>query len=124
MDNTLETTCIQNIAHSDYKAFSDLYDNYWDLLLSVALKKTGDIDISMDIVQDLFVDIWQRRSTLSNIEMFENTLLPRCILKCSCTSDEKAYSKSIFPHTSSSAKMRRKKTSYRCWRARYSTTVC
>lgn len=68
MDNTLETTCIQNIAHSDYKAFSDLYDNYWDLLLSVALKKTGDIDISMDIVQDLFVDIWQRRSTLSNIE--------------------------------------------------------
>lgn len=77
----LDATCVQNIARSDYKAFSHLYDRYWDLLLSVALKKTGDSDIAMDIVQDLFVDIWQRRSTLPQIDDVRKYLITSLYFK-------------------------------------------
>ncbi|WP_165384617.1 RNA polymerase sigma-70 factor [Sphingobacterium corticibacterium] len=77
----LDTICLQNIACSDYKAFSHLYDKYWDLLLSIARKKTGNIDVSMDIVQDLFVDIWQRRSSLPQIDDVRRYLISSLYFK-------------------------------------------
>ncbi|MBD1432060.1 RNA polymerase sigma-70 factor [Sphingobacterium sp. DN00404] len=77
----LDTICVQNIACSDYKAFSHLYDKYWDLLLSIARKKTGNIDVSMDIVQDLFVDLWQRRSSLPQIDDVRRYLISSLYFK-------------------------------------------
>ena len=67
MDDMSDEICLQRIAESNYKAFEQLYDQYWNLLLSIAIKKTADLDIAMDLVQDLFVDIWQRRSSLPQI---------------------------------------------------------
>ena len=81
LNDMLDTTCIQNIACSDYTAFSHLYDEYWDLLLSIALKKTGNIDVAMDIVQDLFVDIWQRRSSLPQIDDVRKYLISSLYFK-------------------------------------------
>lgn len=75
MSHNSDTIWIKNIAHSDYNAFNLFYDKYWDSLLHISIKKTGDIDISMDLVQDLFVDIWQRRSSLPEISSVRNYLV-------------------------------------------------
>lgn len=55
----------ERISLSDYSSFEQLYNQYGSALLKIAFKKLKDKDLAMDVVQDLFVDLWQRRSTLS-----------------------------------------------------------
>ncbi|MGN7722029.1 sigma-70 family RNA polymerase sigma factor [Chitinophaga sp. 22620] len=52
------------IGLGDAGAFNELYDRYWKLLLQLAEKKTGDTGDAKDIVQELFVDLWNRRARL------------------------------------------------------------
>lgn len=56
---------IAAINQSNYDAFTQLYDQYWEKLLKIAIKKTGSHDNAMDAVQDLFVDIWHKRLSIS-----------------------------------------------------------
>jgi RNA polymerase sigma-70 factor (ECF subfamily) len=44
--------------------FEDFYNRYWKLLYATALAKTGDHADSVDIVQELFIHIWESRTTL------------------------------------------------------------
>lgn len=55
----------QRIACSEYDAFNEMYERYWDVLLHIALKKMGNMDGAMDLVQDLFIDIWQKRHAIA-----------------------------------------------------------
>lgn len=55
----------ERVSQSDYTAFNSLYERYWDTLLHIALKKVNDIDIAMDLVQDLFVEVWQKRHAIT-----------------------------------------------------------
>lgn len=55
----------QRVTRSDYTAFNSIYEQYWDTLLHIALKKVNDSDIAMDLVQDLFVEMWQKRHAIS-----------------------------------------------------------
>ncbi len=64
MAESMDMILWQRVTQGDYNAFNGIYDSYWDTLLAIALKKVGDMDVAMDIVQDLFVDIWQKRYTL------------------------------------------------------------
>jgi RNA polymerase sigma-70 factor (family 1) len=48
----------------DHEAFTEIYHRYWKTLLAVAANKTGDIDEAEEIVQNIFVTIWNRRSEL------------------------------------------------------------
>ncbi|MBN9386195.1 MAG: RNA polymerase sigma-70 factor [Chitinophagaceae bacterium] len=48
----------------DETALSTLYDRYWDKLLSIAFKHSKDKSTSKEIVQELFISLWNRRSTL------------------------------------------------------------
>lgn len=62
---TIDTILLKRLLAADYGAFDEIYDQYWRMLLRIAIKKIGDEDIAMDIVQDLFVDLWQRRHTIA-----------------------------------------------------------
>ncbi|MBB2949282.1 MULTISPECIES: RNA polymerase sigma factor [unclassified Sphingobacterium] len=62
---TIDEILLKRLVDADYSAFNEIYDHYWNLLLRIAIKKIGDVDLSMDIVQDLFVDLWQRRHTIT-----------------------------------------------------------
>lgn len=46
-------------------AYDTLFNRYWEALYRVAFEKTGDEDAAKDMVQHLFIDIWQRRQTLN-----------------------------------------------------------
>lgn len=62
---TIDEILLRRLVDADYDAFNEIYDHYWNMLLRIAIKKIGDVDLSMDIVQDLFVDLWQRRHTIT-----------------------------------------------------------
>lgn len=60
-DNILFHAVQQN---DDRKAFDKLYLMYWEKMFTMAWHRTGDEDLTKDIVQDLFINIWQRRGEI------------------------------------------------------------
>lgn len=55
---------IARLSKGDEKAFSMLYDNYYVYLNSIALFYVFDQDIANEIVNDVFINIWKKRSDL------------------------------------------------------------
>jgi RNA polymerase sigma-70 factor (family 1) len=50
---------------SDVKAFDTLYHKYWKFLYSVSYKKLQNSEDAKEIVQDIFLDVWNRRNAIS-----------------------------------------------------------
>lgn len=65
-----EQELIQLIAQSDEIAFTKLFDHYRNKIYTVALKLTHSTAIAEEIVEDVFLKIWLRRSHLNEIENF------------------------------------------------------
>jgi len=57
--------------NSDRKAFEALYSRYADKLLFIAEKRTGSTEDACDIVQELFLTVWQNRKTIQISGSFE-----------------------------------------------------
>lgn len=62
----------QPLVYSDFTTF---YNRYWKLLYTTAFAKTGDHADSIDIVQDLFIHLWENRERLHVKESIEGYLL-------------------------------------------------
>ncbi len=54
----------QNAAAGDLKAFEELYNRYWELLLREGYKVLKDREEAEDVVQNLFVDLYGRLGTV------------------------------------------------------------
>lgn len=52
---------LQSLRKGDPRAFSNLYDQYWEKLYTVAFRHVQDEDLSKDIVQEVFINLWERR---------------------------------------------------------------
>ncbi len=61
---------LSKLALGDQQAFGLLYDRYWDRLLQVALHKLHDLAEAENIVQDIFVSLWNRREVLPEVRDF------------------------------------------------------
>ena len=59
-----DASLLQLLSKGDDKAFTEIYNRYWDKLLYVAGIKFRDLSIAEEIVQDIFLDLWNRRTTL------------------------------------------------------------
>jgi len=46
------------------EAFTEIYNRYWAKLLRVAMRKTNSRETAEELVQNLFVSIWQKREVL------------------------------------------------------------
>lgn len=55
---------IHAIKKNDEMAFNLLFDRYWEMLWLIAEKKTGYLGHAQDIVQELFIETWNRRHKL------------------------------------------------------------
>ena len=53
------------VKQDDVKAFEELYRRYWPYLVNTAYKRLNSKEKSEDIVQNIFIDIYQRRSTIN-----------------------------------------------------------
>jgi len=61
------------VKRHDKKAFNQLYDRYWEVVYKKAFSYLHDIETCMGIVNDIFVNIWEKREVL-NIITFKNYL--------------------------------------------------
>jgi RNA polymerase sigma-70 factor (family 1) len=50
--------------NGNVKAFGELYDRYWQQLYTTVYWRICDEDITKDIVQDIFVTIWEKRMSI------------------------------------------------------------
>ncbi|RZF58853.1 RNA polymerase sigma-70 factor [Sphingobacterium corticibacterium] len=52
----------------DEKTFNVLYDAHWRDLLRYAYHFCGDLTIAEELVQDVFLSVWQRRKTIGRVD--------------------------------------------------------
>ncbi len=64
---------LSDIANGDSRAFEILYRRYFSKLYGAAYKRLQDKELTEEIVQELFVSLWERRASLP-IENIENYL--------------------------------------------------
>jgi RNA polymerase sigma-70 factor (family 1) len=60
-----DESLLQRIADNDEEAFRLIYDRYWEGLLVTASMAIRSKDDAADIVQEVFLGIWQRRRELN-----------------------------------------------------------
>lgn len=66
------------LSEGDRLAFKQLYTSHYRGIFSYALKFTKSTDLAEDIVQDVFLKIWENRETLSEICHFKSYLFTVC----------------------------------------------
>jgi RNA polymerase sigma-70 factor (ECF subfamily) len=64
------------IRQSDEKAFSELFNRYWSTAHRIAYSKVRSLETTQEIVQELFITLWDKRETL----MVQN--MPAFIATC------------------------------------------
>jgi RNA polymerase sigma-70 factor (ECF subfamily) len=75
---------MQLLQQNDEVAFAELYNRYWERMLIQANLLLQSHEDSEEIVQDIFVQLWKRRKTISLIYSFHTYLAS--ILKYECFS--------------------------------------
>lgn len=53
------------LQQGDERAFREIYDRYWKKLLYKISKKTGDVPAAEEVVQEIFLSIWNRHHKLN-----------------------------------------------------------
>lgn len=63
---------LKNIASGDRQAFTALFHRYWEEMYRSAYFVTRDREISMDVIQEVFVWMWENREswTISNTKSY------------------------------------------------------
>lgn len=54
-------TLVRLLTKGDADAFTEIYKRYWKKLFSIAANKVRDLSLSEELVQDIFLDLWNRR---------------------------------------------------------------
>ncbi|OOQ57711.1 RNA polymerase sigma-70 factor [Mucilaginibacter pedocola] len=62
--NTSDNDLFLLLAESDERALAEIYDRYWAVLYLYATKFSWHADGAEDIVQDVFIDLWNRAPEL------------------------------------------------------------
>jgi RNA polymerase sigma-70 factor (ECF subfamily) len=64
---TIEDTRIERVARGDREAFRVLHGELHDRLFFYAYKMTRDRQTSEDLLQEAFINFWERRATFSSL---------------------------------------------------------
>lgn len=66
-----ERLLLQQIADGREEAFAALVQKYWNNVYAQALTYLKSSHHAQDLVQDLFVKVWEKRATLPKVERFD-----------------------------------------------------
>ena len=69
---------IEGIKKNDKRALTTLYNNYWKSLYLSSYNLLKDKEVSEEIIQDIFIEIWNRRTTL-DIKVSLKSYLYACV---------------------------------------------
>jgi len=75
MEHLSDQNILLLMQRDDHGAFDILFDRYWQRLFLSARSRLNDSDTAKDIVQEIFIKIWQRRGELNVSGSLENYLL-------------------------------------------------
>jgi RNA polymerase sigma-70 factor (ECF subfamily) len=70
-DKSNEVECVNKIRSGDSSAFEELFNLYCQQLINFARRYVLDKQIAENIVQDVFVSIWQSRTNLDPSKMIK-----------------------------------------------------
>jgi RNA polymerase sigma-70 factor (ECF subfamily) len=59
-----DNVCWERLLHGDKQALFELYTRYYHTLLFIGLKQIRDTDLVKDVIQQQFLYLWEKRSTL------------------------------------------------------------
>jgi DNA-directed RNA polymerase specialized sigma24 family protein len=59
-----EDELLSRLREGDKEAFSEIYNRYWEKLLAVAFFHTREKQAAEDIVHDVMLSLWTRKSEL------------------------------------------------------------
>lgn len=62
--NYTDEQLLQLMARDNRDAFTELYNRYWDKTFAVAYHRLDDEHEAEEVVQEVFLSIWQRRASL------------------------------------------------------------
>jgi RNA polymerase sigma-70 factor (ECF subfamily) len=70
-----DSALINALSRSDDEAFAHIYQRYWKILYTTAMQRVRDEDQAKDIVQDVFVRLWDQRESLevNNLKAYLQT---------------------------------------------------
>ncbi len=72
--HNIDTIYWNRLKNSDSKALGFLYDKYVDKLFTAAIHTTNNRELAKDSVQEVFIEIWNYRHTISNIQYSQSYL--------------------------------------------------
>ena len=85
---------------NDEKAFEALYKRHWPILLNIACKRLNSKEKAEDIVQNIFIDLYRRRTTIEFTSSLRAYLLQalkfRVINEYRYASNRNNYRRSLF----------------------------
>lgn len=76
--NTLpDEMLVRLLSTSDESAYEAIYLRYWRQLYAIAVQKTNDQAVAEELVQELFMSLWENRqkSSIGNLEAYLRTAL-------------------------------------------------
>ncbi len=65
---------LQHLAQDDVRAFDFLYQQYFSKLYSVVYKRLQNRELTEEVVQELFISLWERRAVLAISTTIESYL--------------------------------------------------
>lgn len=65
---------LDELSNGNERAFTTLYNKYKNIVYSLALKITKSKTLSEEVVQDVFLKIWEKKDELKDISDFESYL--------------------------------------------------
>jgi len=65
-----DTNLINHLKKGSIGAYTKLYNKYFQLLFVFAYKKIRDEELAKDMVQELFIRLWERRENISETKNF------------------------------------------------------
>lgn len=74
VDVNNERALLQLVAAGDETAYRELFHLHWNSVYTVALMLTKSVPLAEDMVQDIFLKIWQKKEQFANVERFEDYL--------------------------------------------------
>ncbi|RYF26739.1 MAG: sigma-70 family RNA polymerase sigma factor [Flavobacteriales bacterium] len=64
MENLSDMALVKLLRYSDYAAFEELHRRYWRVLHALAYRKIGDRQDTYDLLQEMFIELWEKREEL------------------------------------------------------------
>lgn len=62
--NSSDSQLVDCLSRGDYRAYTAIYERYWELLWRHAYRVLNDEDDAKDVVQDIFTMLWAKRQEL------------------------------------------------------------